>query len=126
MKYQESSDLCDLSGNGFKNTGAMLNYRHEGRDYFRRLYKVADASWKGDLGDDFKVPTGYFLMATGSRFGHFCYILVKLVGKVAKYTNWNPGFRYRFKFVSEMLEDGMGTTDVGYIHIMYWGEGHRS
>jgi hypothetical protein len=121
---RRDSDLYPVEDQYFFNTGDCLQYRHNGHTYFRRLYAVDPAAWKWDLGDDFEVPAGWTLKATGSRFGHHCYILVKTVGHTPTSVTGGcqRGFRTAFCFVQELLDGdiSLATADRGVVVTDYF------
>ncbi len=133
MSYNinNDSDVTACNQNGFESTGRCLQYRLNGRTSFRRLYTVSDDTRKWDLGDDWVVPAGWKLMATGSYTGQYCYILIRKVGKVMTSVagGCRSGLRHRFVFLSEHLGNVDGAslsapdagivTDDDYWHDSY-------
>lgn len=81
--HDRDSDRYDSSDENFQATGDAVAYRAAGKlPMWRRLYRVTTPDvYRWDLGEDFEVPAGFELMAIGSKFGGFGYVLLKVTGR---------------------------------------------
>lgn len=75
------TDIFPVNENGFTATRDSLQYKSNGREFFRRLYEVSAETAAWDLGSDYKPAIGCKLMAVGSRHGAYSYIEVRVVGR---------------------------------------------
>jgi hypothetical protein len=114
----KDSNLYNCSDNLFQATGDCLQYRAENITYFRRLYEIKDENaWKWDLGNDYTPPKGFKLLCTGSRYGNFCYVLIKIVGEIPTKCSGGQGYGNRARFFYQNQPE---QPNIGVIVKNYW------